>query len=224
MQSVRTPLGSLPSIVNARSNQEPAIYHTIVGAGQENALSAPQRLRLRLINLDGIDLEGWYMIGVSAKSPSGFLATRGRDNGFGFAAKRLRRPNVDLSDIVLDGEEDDAVPVFDSCDEVRRKINAYPKRPGVTQAQFCRDLHAQLRGPARPDKPFRSSQLARFRAAKGTRHSARLPLFYAAYVFFEKLRIKEGRPKTKHRRAMEAAWPVTGLPRDSDGSDWFYLP
>lgn len=50
---------------------------------------------------------------------------------------------VDISAIHLDGEEDDRVPIFDSCNEVRRKINAHLKKPGVTQAQFCRDILAR---------------------------------------------------------------------------------
>lgn len=54
---------------------------------------------------------------------------------------------VDISAIHLDGEEDDRVPIFDSCDEVRRKINAHLKKPGVTQAQFCRDILARTWPP-----------------------------------------------------------------------------
>lgn len=57
---------------------------------------------------------------------------------------------VDISAIHLDGEEDDRVPIFDSCDEVRRKINAHLKKPGVTQAQFCRDILARMPPPPPP--------------------------------------------------------------------------
>lgn len=183
-------------------------------------------------------------IGVSVKSLSGFLSEHGATKGSGsatygaaweFFKKRelagLKLPSkrqktgaaggaaaaVDLSDIVLPGEDDDMVPVYDTCDEVRRKINAYLKRPGVTQAQFCRDIHAQLRRPDRPARPFASHQLARFRGMKGPLTGCSSDLFYAAYVFFEKLRIKEGRPKTKHRREMEEIWGWTGMERKYDG-------
>jgi hypothetical protein len=135
----------------------------------------------------------------------------------GEASSAAAKPvTIDISDVVLPGEEDDDVAVFDTCDEVRRKINAHLKKPGVTQAQFCRDIHAQL-GPTRPDKPFQSSQLARFRNIKGALMGAKSPIFYGAYVFFEKQRIKTGKPKTKHRLEMEEQWGPEGMRRDIDG-------
>ncbi|KAK3941114.1 hypothetical protein QBC46DRAFT_110265 [Diplogelasinospora grovesii] len=116
---------------------------------------------------------------------------------------------VDISDIYLDGEEEDDVSVYETCDEVRRRINAHLKKPGVTQAQFCRDIYAQLHGPNKPSQ-IQSSQLARFRGMKGPNAGATSTVFYAAYVFFEKIRIKEGKPKTKHRRDMEDIWEHRG--------------
>ena len=135
--------------------------------------------------------------------------------GAGAAAGSSAVP--DVSDIVLHREERDAVPVFDSCDEVRRKISAHLKKPGVTQAQLCREIHAQLKGPSRPEKPFQSAQLARFRGMKGPSVGAKLSLFYGAYVYFEKLRIKEGKEKSKHRLGMEKAWGGAGMDREHDG-------
>lgn len=35
-------------------------------------------------------------------------------------------------------------------------------------------------------------------------------VFYAAYVFFEKLRIVESKPKSKHREEMESIWGGKG--------------
>ena len=113
---------------------------------------------------------------------------------------------VDISGVVLPGEEKDAVPVFDSCDEVRRKIDLHLGKPGVTQAQFCRDLLAQFKGSEKPEK-IQSAQLNRFRGTKGAAAGTKSPCFYAGYVFFEKLRIKEDKPKTKHRQEVEKAWP-----------------
>lgn len=112
---------------------------------------------------------------------------------------------IDISDVHLPGEEEDNVPVYDTCDEVRRKVNAHLKKPGVTQAQFGRDILAQIH----LDRPasFQGSQIARFRGMKGPRTGATQAIFYGAYVFFEKIRIKEGKPKTKHREEMEKAWP-----------------
>lgn len=123
---------------------------------------------------------------------------------------------VDLSDIELGGEENDAVPVYDTCDEIRRKISAHLKKPGVTQAQLCRDIYAQLKGPCRPKNPFQNSQLSSFRGMKGPLANSKSSVYYGAYVFFEKLRIKEGKPKSKHRKEMEEEWGYAGIRRDID--------
>ncbi|KAK3393458.1 hypothetical protein B0H63DRAFT_387484 [Podospora didyma] len=121
---------------------------------------------------------------------------------------------VDISGITLPGEETDSVPLFDSCDEIRRKINAHLKGPGVTQAQFCRDILAQFKSENRPTK-LQGSQLARFRGMKGPTSGAKSTIFYGAYVFFEKIRIKEGKNKTNHRLEKEKEWPE-GIEREYD--------
>ncbi|KAK3398775.1 hypothetical protein B0T20DRAFT_438116 [Sordaria brevicollis] len=128
---------------------------------------------------------------------------------------------VDISDVHLEGEETDSVPIYDTCDEVRRKIDAYLKRPGVTMAQFCRDIHAQYKSPSRPAN-IQGSQLSRFRGMKGAKSGATSTVFYGAYVFFEKMRIKENKPKTKHRVEMEAAWPE-GFDRTDDGRKGYFV-
>ncbi|KAK4150663.1 RNA ligase-domain-containing protein [Chaetomidium leptoderma] len=138
--------------------------------------------------------------------------------GEGSSSTAAAGTDVDISDVVLPGEEDDAVPIFDTCDEVRRKVNAHLKKPGVTQAQFCRDIYAQLKGPARPAKSFQSSQLSHFRNAKGALAGVKSALFYGAYVFFEKRRVKEGKPKNKHRLEMEQQWDEDGIERNPSSS------
>jgi hypothetical protein len=114
----------------------------------------------------------------------------------------------DIRGIYLPGEETDNVPVYDSCDEIRKKINAHLKTPGLTQTQFCRDLYAQLNAPK--CKGIQSKQLADFRAMKGSRTGARSSVFYAAYVYFEKLRIAQNKPKSAHRETMEELWAGQG--------------
>ncbi|KAI1469242.1 uncharacterized protein F4812DRAFT_457781 [Daldinia caldariorum] len=43
-------------------------------------------------------------------------------------------------------------------------------------------------------------------------------IFYAAYVFFEKKRIAEGKPKSQHQLAMEELWAGRGgFDREHDG-------
>ncbi|KAI1155375.1 hypothetical protein F4825DRAFT_407475 [Nemania diffusa] len=114
----------------------------------------------------------------------------------------------DISGIHLPGEETDSVPVYDTCDEVRRKINAHLKTPGLTQAQFCRDIYAQLRVPK--CKSIQSKQLADFRAMSGARTGAKSSVFYAAYVYFEKRRLAQNKPKSAHRETMEDLWAGEG--------------
>lgn len=121
----------------------------------------------------------------------------------------------DLSSITLWGEDTDSVPVFDSADEIRKKINAHLKTPGLTQAQFCRDLYAQLRAPT--CKAIQTKQLTDFRNKKGPLSGVSSSVFYAAYVLFEKMRLAKGKPKSAHRLAMERAHPG-GLDTTRDGS------
>ena len=81
------------------------------------------------------------------------------DAGSGAAPSKAKKDaGLDISSIQLDGEEADDVPVQDSCNEIRRKINAHLKKPGVTQAQFCRDLYSQLtQASAQPSSPLSSA-------------------------------------------------------------------
>ncbi|KAF2854025.1 hypothetical protein T440DRAFT_465048 [Plenodomus tracheiphilus IPT5] len=114
-------------------------------------------------------------------------------------------PKVD--DIKLAGEEDDAVEVYDTCDEIRRKINAFLKKPGVTAAAFCRAISASHH---KTPKKISSTQLSAFRSKKGPYAGNTSAVFYGSYVYFEKLRIKEGKPKSKKRQEMEKIHGVRG--------------
>ncbi|KXS95764.1 hypothetical protein AC578_1721 [Pseudocercospora eumusae] len=119
------------------------------------------------------------------------------------AAESSASTTVSLSGIFLDGEDTGSVKIYDTCDEIRKKISAHLTKPGITQAQFCRDLAAQLHTGVN----IQSKQLTDFRNKKGARAGNTSSVFYAAYVYFEKLRLAEGKPKSKHRQEMEAAWP-----------------
>lgn len=135
------------------------------------------------------------------------------------AKAHLSSASADLNNIHLDGEETDSVPVFETCDVVRRKITAHLKTPGLTQAQFCRDLHAQLKMPG--CKSIQSKMLADFRKKKGPRAGCTSSVYYAAYVYLEKLRLAEGKPKSKHRLEMEKIYPG-GAERERDGSQGYW--
>jgi hypothetical protein len=135
------------------------------------------------------------------------------------SAAKTAKDLPDISEIYLQGEETDEVPVYDDCDEIRRKINAHMKTPGLTQAQFCRDLYAQLKAPK--CKGIQSKQLTDFRGAQGSNAGAKSSVFYAAYVYFEKLRIAQGKPINNHREHIFNIYPG-GFPRDADDrTTWF---
>jgi len=90
-----------------------------------------------------------------AATPTSISTASTSDAPAGAKKTQISSAGVDISAIHLDGEENDSVPIFDSCDEVRRKINAHLKKPGVTQAQFCRDILA--RTSTQPPFPFRTT-------------------------------------------------------------------
>ncbi|KAK8069212.1 hypothetical protein PG994_005828 [Apiospora phragmitis] len=130
----------------------------------------------------------------------------------------------DLSRIHLEVGDDGLVPVFDTCDEVRLKINEHMRNtPNLTAAQFCRDLYVHLRGTKFTG--LQSKQLNDFKAKEGPRAGCSSSLFYAAYVFFEKLRIAQGQPKSRHRINMEAIWASQGgFDLKNDGRHGLNIP
>ena len=113
-----------------------------------------------------------------------------------------------LKKVHLDGEEDEQVEIYDTCDEVRRKIAAHLRKPGVTGAGFCRDICA-VAFPNK-SKAVEGRQLKSFQTKKGPDAGNSSTVFYGAYVYFEKLRIKEGKTKGKKREKMEEAWKGEG--------------
>jgi hypothetical protein len=108
------------------------------------------------------------------------------------------------------GEETDSVEIYDSCDEIRKKIAAHLRKPNNTAAQLCRDLLAQYHTAERKPPQIQSGQLTKFRGYKGADTGNTSCVFYAAYVFFEKIRLAEGKPKSKHRLEMEEIWGGKG--------------
>jgi hypothetical protein len=116
----------------------------------------------------------------------------------------------DLSNIHLDGEDEDEVPVYDTCDEIRRKISAHLRKEGIVVAAFLRDLNAQYHTAKAPTK-IQSAQLSSFRNKKGPSSGNTSCIFYASYCFFEKLRIAEGKKKSNHRLEMESIYGHAGM-------------
>ena len=106
-----------------------------------------------------------------------------------------------LKGIKIDGEEAGEAEVYDTCDEVRRKIKQHLDDTGKTQAQLVRDFQALI---VEDFPKIMARQFGAFRDKHGPLNGATTPAFYAGYVFFEKSRIKEGKKKT------EEAWKGEG--------------
>ncbi|KAI1801348.1 hypothetical protein F4811DRAFT_534928 [Daldinia bambusicola] len=120
--------------------------------------------------------------------------------------KRPRKSDgkiLDVGDIKLDGENTQSVKVHDTCDEIRKKIRAVLRKPDVTQSAFCRAIGESFPG----HKQISPRQLKAFLDKKGSMSGNTSPVFYGAYVFFEKLRIKEVKPKSEMRLEMEKIHP-----------------
>ena len=120
--------------------------------------------------------------------------------------KEDENKRLDVSGIHLDGEEDETVEVYDTCDELRKKIAAFLRDEGVTKTAFLRTLGNMFPEP----KKIQSKSLQDFQSKSGPLAGNTSRVYYAAYVFFEKLRIKEGRKKSKAREETEARWASEG--------------
>ncbi|KAK8015100.1 hypothetical protein PG990_008396 [Apiospora arundinis] len=157
--------------------------------------------------------------GTSASAGAATGASASAPGGFNGSTASSSIP--DISDIHLQGEDTDEVPIFETCDVVRRKISEHLRTHGTSQAQFCRDIYAQLKSPTKI-KGIQSKQLADFRAKHGSNAGATSTVFYAAYVYFEKLRLAQGKPKSAHREEMEKRWPE-GFDRKHDDKTPLFL-
>ncbi|GJC79619.1 hypothetical protein ColLi_02457 [Colletotrichum liriopes] len=122
------------------------------------------------------------------------------------APKKKDDPLPDLSVIHLDGDESMSIPVYDTCDTVRTKIRAFLKKDGVTKAAFLRALVKAAYGADSAHK-IAPNLLTNFMNKKGPAAGNTSSVFYAAYVFFEKLRIRDKKPKGRKREEMESEWP-----------------
>ena len=117
---------------------------------------------------------------------------------------------ADLSHIQLPGEEDESVPIYATCEDIRRQINDHLRKPGVTQAGFCRELKQMM-----PTQDVNTRHLGKFLNFTGPRAGGHSPVFYSGYVFFEKLRLHEGKKKSAKMQKLEDAWKEEGgFPRE----------
>ncbi|KAJ9196359.1 hypothetical protein DTO164E3_5908 [Paecilomyces variotii] len=134
------------------------------------------------------------------------------------------KDKYDVSNIHLDGESEFKVPVFDTCDVVRRKIRHHLRQAGVTQASFLRNILRAAYHPYDPNKKIQSKQLNDFLSKEGSISGNSSSVFYGAYVFFEKLRIRDSKPKDQFRLEMEDEWWPDGFDRECSSRQCFIVP
>lgn len=65
-------------------------------------------------------------------------------------------------------------------------------KEGVTQAALCRSVGEQYN----PPRKVGAAQLSTFRKRKEVDQGNTCVVYYGAYVYFEKLRLKQSKPKT----------------------------
>lgn len=100
-------------------------------------------------------------------------------------------------------DNDGYLPVFDTCDVVRRKIRNFLKKSALSKTAFLRTVSKDVVNC--PD--FQVGQLNRFLALKGPRKGNTCGVYHAAYVFFEQRRIQDRQPKSAERIEMERLYP-----------------
>lgn len=130
------------------------------------------------------------------------------------AAKDAAASLFDVGGVGLPGEAEGDVAIYDTCDEVRKKIRAFLAKDGVTQAAFVREISKTFPD----DRKVSAANLRYFMGQKGPISGNTNSTFYAAYVFFEKMRIKSGKPKSKFREEMEGVHGYSGVDTEHNGS------
>ncbi|KAL0573036.1 hypothetical protein V5O48_008929 [Marasmius crinis-equi] len=148
------------------------------------------------------------------------------------AAKKARRTSgtaestspspsePDLFSISLRGDENETVPIFDSCDEIRSKIEDHFEETGMTKAAFLRDISRAAFPSASPPIKIQTKQLSDFSEMYGATTGNANRVYYAAYVYFEKKRLSEGTGKSEHRLRMEKEWGAKGVGRKLNHYRW----
>ncbi|KAK6084396.1 calcineurin is a calcium-dependent [Seiridium cupressi] len=126
---------------------------------------------------------------------------------------------LDVTGITLDGEDKGEVAVFDTCDEIRKKIRAFLRKEDVTQAAFLREIAKSFH----VERKVQSKQLNDFLSKSGPTDGNTSCVYYGSYVFFEKLRIKQDKPKSAMRLEMEKLYGKSGVNTTEQRSRWVFL-
>ncbi|KZT74740.1 hypothetical protein DAEQUDRAFT_719915 [Daedalea quercina L-15889] len=117
--------------------------------------------------------------------------------------QRKLKWSIDWREIRLGGEDEGSVLVFDDCDDVRRKIRKLQRSQGFRITYWLRHIGG-----------IKYNSWSRFMKAEGPDAGAENGIYYAAYAYFEKIRIAEGKKKTAKREQNELEHPQGFVVRD----------
>ncbi|KAH9937566.1 uncharacterized protein B0H18DRAFT_1113383 [Fomitopsis serialis] len=84
----------------------------------------------------------------------------------------------------------------DDCDVIRRKIRKLQRTQGFRITYWLRNIGG-----------IKYNSWSRFMKAAGPNAGVENGIYYAAYIYFEKVRIVEGKKKTARREENELAYP-----------------
>ncbi|KAJ3001894.1 hypothetical protein NUW54_g6151 [Trametes sanguinea] len=150
-----------------------------------------------------------------ARAPAAKKARASEGEGSSSGAKKGKnadKPWQSWRDVVLDGEEEGDLPIYDDCNDIRRKIRILQKQPGFKITHWLRDIGN-----------INNNSYQRFMKAMGFSGGAENGTYYAAYVYFEKVRIFEGKKKTPKRIRNEEQY-LAGLPKEDRRKQWVFMP
>jgi hypothetical protein len=102
--------------------------------------------------------------------------------------------------------DDGVIRIYDTCDTIRQKIRAFLANHGMTRDAFTRTIVKATYGES-STKVIQSVSFSAFLNQIGPLAGNASAVFYAGYVFFEKLRIKRGEPKSEGRLRIEESHP-----------------
>ncbi|KAF8885435.1 hypothetical protein CPB85DRAFT_1337189, partial [Mucidula mucida] len=100
----------------------------------------------------------------------------------------------------------------DTCDEIRRKIRKLQKEPGFKITHWLREIGG-----------INNNSYHRFMKLSGAHSGVENGTYKAAYMYFEKVGIAEGKKKTSKRKDNEWEYPE-GIPLKSTHREKYFYP
>jgi len=127
-------------------------------------------------------------------------------------AAAAAEPPKHWSEVILEGELEGNVPVYDDCNDVRRKIRELQKSADFKVTHWLQEIGG-----------INTNSLSRFMRDTGATIGASNGTYPAAYKYFEKVRIAEGKKKTPKRIRNEMEHP-NGFPLENRRKMWVMGP